>query len=86
MTKYIPEGISFDEAEHILRCAGFDVCERPDADVPGEQSDRYDVIATTLLDKSFIGRTDLILAMRPKSPVDYSTVKEIRAAIIVTYL
>ena len=87
---YIPEGTSFDDAECILRRAGFDVHERPDANVPGDpnwpnKSDRYDVFATMLLASGFLPGVKLMLGMRPKSPGDYSTVKEVRAAIIVTY-
>lgn len=89
--KHLPDGISFDDAEHILRCAGFEVLGRPDINVPddpnwGKRDDKYDVIATMSFPKRFISRAELMLGMRPQSPGDYSTVNEIRAAIIVTHL
>jgi hypothetical protein len=86
MTRYLPEGISFDEGQHMLRSAGFDVSARPAADVPGDRVDRYDVTAVMGLQQSFLGKTELMLGMRPKSPGDYSTVKEIWAVIFQTYL
>jgi len=87
---YIPEGISFDDAEQILRSAGLQVLERPDMDTPDDplwpnRSDRYDVIATMLLPGELMSRAELMLGLRPKSPGDFSAVKEVRAAIIVTF-
>jgi hypothetical protein len=87
---YVPEGTSFDDAERILRSAGLAVLERPDIDTPDDpfwpnRSDKYDVIATMELPSEFMSRAELMLGLRPKSPGDYSTVKEVRAAIIVTY-
>jgi hypothetical protein len=87
---YTPEGMSFDDAEHILRRAGLDVLERPDINTPDDplwpnRSDKYDVIATLLLPSEFMSRAELMLGLRPKSPGDYSTVKEVRAAIILSY-
>jgi hypothetical protein len=89
LSTYIPEGISFDDAEHILRSAGFDVLERREANAPDPRGegfvDKHDVIARMLLPSGFMSRAELMLGMRPKSPGDYSTVKEVWGAFIVTY-
>jgi len=88
---YIPEGVSFEDAENILRNAGFNVLERPGINVPDHpswpnRSDKYDVIATMLLSSGFLERAELMLGLRPKSSGDYSTVKEIQGAIIIRHL
>jgi hypothetical protein len=93
VTKYLPREIPFDEAERILRSAGFNVSERPPAYLPGDRIDRYDVIATMPLkfNRAFFGllvfgKTEIMLGMRPKSPGDYTTVKEMWAYIKQVYL
>jgi hypothetical protein len=86
IAKYIPEGLSFDEAEQILRSAGLRVYNRPDIDVPSQRNDRYDVVATMLLPGRPWSRVELMINLRPKAPGDYSTIKAVGAAIIVDYL
>ena len=43
--RYIPLGSSFDDAEVILRAAGFAVGARPGPNQPGNRPHRYDVVA-----------------------------------------
>jgi hypothetical protein len=86
IAKYIPEGMSFDDAEQILRSAGLRVCDRPDIDVSSQRNDKDDVVATMLLPGRPWSRVDLFINLRPKAPGDYSTVKEVVAVIVVVYL
>lgn len=86
MAKYIPEGISFDDAEQILRSAGLEVSDRPDIDVSSQRNDKYDVVATMLLPGPAWSRVELMVNLRPGAPGDYSTVREVVAVIIVVYL
>jgi hypothetical protein len=83
---YIPEGTSFDDAERMLRSAGFTVYPRPGPDVPGERKDKFDVFAHVLLPGPWMSSNELAVSLRPKSPGDYSTVRKIWAAITVRYL
>jgi hypothetical protein len=88
---HIPEGTSFDDAEHTLRGAGFKVFERPNVDSPHDPSwhkrnDKYHVIATLRLPSRFPSGVELMLGLRPKAPGDYTIVKEVYAAFIATFL
>jgi hypothetical protein len=83
VVRHIPAGISFDDAERILRSAGFDVLERPGIDDP-EAS--HGVFAALLLHRRLLSRCDVMISMRPNSLGDYSTVKEIQASLVVTHL
>jgi hypothetical protein len=85
IARYVPEGTSFDDAERILRAAGLTVYPRPGLDAPGKREDRFDVIATMALPGSMISSVELMVAMRPKSPDDYSTVSKIWATISVLF-
>jgi hypothetical protein len=91
IAKYIPEGLSFDDAEQILRSAGLRVYNRPHIDVARQRYDRYreesyDVVATMLLPGRPWSRVELMINLRPKAPGDYSTIKAVGAAILVVYL
>jgi len=84
--RYIPEGSTFDDAERILRNAGFDVHPRPSAEGVGERIDRFDVFASIFLPGPVSSRIELIVYMRPKSPGDYRTIDKFGAALVATYL
>jgi hypothetical protein len=85
--KYVPTGISFDEAENILRFAGFKVYPRPEANPPGKRPDRYDVSAwIDPLDKGLIWKVQVIVSLSPKAPGDYSNVSNISAGIFYNTL
>ncbi|NIF39486.1 hypothetical protein F3J14_00910 [Burkholderia sp. Tr-862] len=87
--RYIPVGSSFDDAEVILRAAGFSVRPRPGPNQPGKLPHRYDVVArieqyrTTL----FFSRTDVYVLLSPKAPGDfYDGVSAIFASFTTSYL
>src|SRR5258708_31979110 len=44
VVKYIPVGTSFDDAENILRAAGFRVDSRPSANPTGNRPGKHDVV------------------------------------------
>ncbi|WP_175014512.1 hypothetical protein [Burkholderia lata] len=87
--RYIPLGSSFDDAEVILRAAGFSVRARPGPNQPGNLPHRYDVVArieqyrTSLL----VSRTDVSVLLSPKAPGDFHDgVSAISASFTTTYL
>lgn len=79
--EYIPEGTSFEDAEAILRAAGFAVSPRPSHDVPGTRMDRYDVFGSVLLRQQMIEKVECLISMSPKAPGDYSVVDQISSVI-----
>ena len=84
----IAHGITFDDAEQILRCAGFTVHSRPGPNAPGTRSDRFDVYADSrsiLSGGLFFSRLVIVL-LHPRSPDDYAIVERVVAMIQVTYL
>ncbi|WP_321849146.1 hypothetical protein [Burkholderia diffusa] len=87
--RYIPLGSSFDDAEVILRAAGFSVGARPGPNQPGNLPHRYDVVArieqyrTSLL----FSRTDVSVFLSPKAPGDFQDgVSAIFASFTTSYL
>ncbi len=89
MTSFIKDhidvGISFDDAEQILRAAGFVVCGRPSADTQSNRPDKYEVQATLLLESRWLSAVEFAMGMAPAGPGDYRTVKNVWGAIIITY-
>jgi hypothetical protein len=86
VVKYIPIGISFDEAEAILRAAGCKVGPRPNT---GHDTLAYDddVIARLFLASSFlVSATEFFVGLSPKSVGDYGTVDKLEADIVITFL
>lgn len=84
--KYIPPGSSFDDAEEILRSAGFTVYPRPLSDTMSNAPDRYNVSAFLKLDGSFGFKIQAIVSLRPKGPGDYGEVSGVSAGIFVSSL
>ncbi|WP_157687092.1 hypothetical protein [Burkholderia lata] len=87
--RYIPLGSSFDDAEVILRAAGFAVGARPGPNQPGNLPHRYDVVArieqyrTSLLSS----RTDVSVFLSPKAPGDFQDgVSAVFASFTTSYL
>jgi len=84
--KYIPPGSSFDDAEEILRAAGFDVSSRPLSDTMSNAPDRYSVGADLKLKGSFPFKIQAIVSLTPKAPGDYSEVSAVSAGIFLSFL
>ena len=84
--KYIPPGSSFDDAEEILRSAGFSVSGRPPGDTTSNWPDRYDVGASLELYGSFAIKIQAIVSLTPKRPGDYGEVSGVSAGIFVSSL
>jgi hypothetical protein len=84
--KYIPLGSSFDDAEEILRSAGFRVSRRPPSDTTSDRPDRYNVVGFLKLDGSFGIKIQAIVSLRPKGPGDYSEVSGVSAGIFLSSL
>ena len=82
--KYIPIGTSFDDAEAILRAAGFKVS-------PREQNpifhDLYEVNA--VIDQyvtALFGNTSINVVLRPKNKDDWSAVQSLEAEITIQWI
>jgi hypothetical protein len=84
--KYIPPGCSFDDAEEILRSAGFTVYPRPLRDTMSNAPDRYGVSAFLKLDGSFGIKIQAIVSLKPKRPGDYGEVSVVSGGIFVSSL
>jgi len=76
--KYIPPGTSFDDAEEILRSAGFDVSSRPSSNTTDNRPDRYSVVGFLKLDGWLGFKIQAIASLTPKGPGDYSEVIDFR--------
>jgi|SRR5437867_1725526 len=80
--KYVPIGTSFDDAENILRHAGFKVYPRPAADAGGNRPDKSHVHAwIDSLDHGFGWNVRVIVLLGPKAPGDYTDITGISAGI-----
>jgi len=85
--KYVPIGTSFDDAETILRFAGFTVYPRPEANATGDRPDKYDVSAfIDSFDHGFAYNVQVIVLLKPKAPGDYSDISGISAGIFYSSL
>lgn len=86
--KFMPVGTSFDDAESILRSAGFTVGPRPSLHAAGDRPDKYHVSAfIKSLDRvNFFSNVEVVVSLGPKAPGDYSTIQEISAGIFTTSL
>jgi hypothetical protein len=87
---YIVPGMSFQEAEAVLRAAGFIIRPHPDlskAADPNRATDWYGVLAViNPFKKLFLGHSDLYVTLLPKQPGDYSTVEKVNATVFVSTL
>jgi hypothetical protein len=78
ITKYVPVGSSFEDAEAVLRAAGC-VIHYPAKSQPGPLPWDDDVWAQAVLEHNLIG-TDLFdVNLTPRSPGDYAVVATISA-------
>jgi hypothetical protein len=81
---YIPPGTSFDEAEKLLRDAGFEIEPHPPKIQPPERKsfDWYGLLAQiSPFHTQFPFRFDLYVTLMPKGPGDYSTVQSVKATM-----
>jgi hypothetical protein len=87
---YIVPGMSFREAEAVLRAAGFEIEPYPDVSKvsdPNRGPDWYGVLAIiNPFKKLFLGHSDLYVTLLPKRPGDYSTVEKVNATVFVSTL
>lgn len=87
VVKYIPVGTSFNDAEQILRSAGFTVTPRPSGSVIGNRPDRYDVVGEIVpFVQKFLSRISIYISLSPKTPRDYGKVNKISASIVLSTL
>lgn len=85
--KYIPLGTSFDNAEAMLRFAGFSVDPRPNLNNPPTRWDSYYVVAAiSPFAETFISKTSLYVSLIPRSPGDYTSVSKISAGFTLSTL
>ncbi len=97
VVQYIPLGTSFDDAEKILRSAGFKVGPRPSTNSPGIPGDNTPKIQDERITKSVIatidpyssfldGKITIGVFLTPESPTDFTKVSKIHAGIGASYL
>lgn len=84
---YVPIGISFGDAEAILRAAGFDVGPHPDINAPAKPNrpkDWYAVISKiNPFISTFSAKVSIYISLLPKSPGDFTSVFEVQATFFV---
>lgn len=93
VSRYIPLGASFDDAEEILRNAGFDVGARIGPDTPVRSpfrvpNPKYYLTAQIIgLDSSLLTlRTvSVVIYLTPKDPNNYDNVIDVGGSIYVSY-
>ena len=91
VVQYIPVGTSFDDAENILRNAGFKVYPRPSVDPPGgNRPDKYDVVGEI---DSFdwkrifsFSKVSVVILLSPKAPGNYDKVNKVDAGFVLSTL
>src|ERR1039457_1403075 len=82
--KYIPIGISFNDAKEILRVAGFEVTSHePNQIWPIDSPRRFQVMASINFykDAPNFSRFDVHVLLSPRNPNDYSVVNGVYAYI-----
>jgi hypothetical protein len=81
--KYIPIGTSFDDAEDVLRAAGFHIDDPRVTPRPDNWLYPYDVVASIVpFHQYFFSRTNLYVNLSPKNPGDYHTVNSVSAGLV----
>jgi len=87
VVRFIPVGTSFDDAENILRSAGFKDRPRPSANSTGTRPDRYDVVASIVpFVQRFLSKASIYVYLRPAAPDDYGKVSKVGAEFVLSYL
>jgi len=84
--KYVPLGTSFDDAEKILRDAGFKVDPRPGANPSGNRPDRHDVVASiNPFVSNLESKTSVYVFLSPSMPGKYTKVSKLSAGITTSF-
>ena len=84
LLKYISVGSTFDNAEAILKAAGFKIDARPGPHPPGNRPDKNDVGARIdPYETAFMQKVSVWVSLAPKTPGDYSSIAKISGAIFV---
>lgn len=79
----IPIGTSFDDAETILRAAGFIVGPRPGPNPQGVRPDRFDVVGSVIpYEQQAFGRVNLYVHLIPSSDRNYLNIHSVQAGFI----
>jgi hypothetical protein len=85
---FIQTGISFSDAETLLRNAGFSVGPHPDLNQtsnPNRATDWYAVVATiSPFDSGFMMKVSLYVSLLPLSPGDYTSVAKVSAKLFAS--
>ena len=84
MTKYIPIGTTFDDAERVLRAAGFQISARGKSNIYPYP---YQVLAT--IDQyvpTLFGKTSVVVVLEPEHPGEWRSVAGVTADIVVERL
>jgi hypothetical protein len=91
VVKYIPIGTSFDDAEEILRAAGFKVGKRYFEPLLYRDNATKTIGSYSKIDNykqliPLFSNTRVGVLLEPKSKDDWSTVQNLEASISLTYL
>ncbi len=85
ISQYIPKGTSFDEAEVLLKAAGFEVMPRGNSNYPDSSPERYAGYSRKKLDSMPMSLTEISVLLFPKSSTDYSAVINLTSILLTTY-
>jgi hypothetical protein len=87
VTPYVSVGMTFEEAESILKAAGFTINPHPTADKardPNRGKDWHAVLASIpSFVHEFMRKVSVYVTLLPKSPGDYTTVDNVKASFFV---
>jgi hypothetical protein len=88
VTPYVSAGMTFEEAESILKVAGFEINPHPTADKakdPNRAKDWYAVLASiSSFIQGFMRKVSVYVTLFPKSPGDYTVVDNVQASFFVS--
>jgi hypothetical protein len=85
-TPFIRKGTSFEEAEAILRAAGFDVRPPVVNQFFPEHLRHYRLATIEHYVSTPFGKTDIVVVLRPRTPQRYDVIETITADIIRSFL
>ena len=90
VTAYVSAGMAFDDAEEILKAAGFDVRPRPgprEAEDINRPTDWYAVHARIAnFARRGLGTVDVFVDLFPRSPGDFTILKGVKATLYIDSL